>query len=580
MSLTNWFIVFLIIQVIHFLGTWKLYIKAGRKAWEAAVPVYNAVVLMKIINRPKEWYWVILLFVPIVNVLMFPIVWVETCRSFRKNTYTDTALAVLTGGFYIYYLNYFVDVRYKENRSLKPISSSGEWTSSILFAVIAATLVHTYFMQPFVIPTSSLEKTLLKGDFLFVSKFHYGARLPMTAVAAPMVHDTLPIVKTKSYIADDLNKDGWRNKLQFPYMRIPGFQNIKRNDIVVFNWPADSSYNMGVNNPDRKYLKPIDKKTNYVKRCVGLPGDHLEVRDGYVFINGKQNELPERAKPQFYYIVTSKKFLSDKYLAEDIGTTEYNIFYKLSKEKNQRYQFSNALPFPGDPNSILVELPSVYASQVRQNPDFQATDRYAINLSNEEAEKLKKNPAIKSIERRILPKGTRGNQIFPKNPNFKWNGDNYGPIQIPKEGESIDINIENLPLYKKAITDYEGNTLQTKGSDIYINGEKATSYTFKQNYYWMMGDNRQNSLDARSFGFTPFNHVVGKPVFVWMSISGVEKGFGNIANWKFNWDRIFTTVNGSGKPKSYFSYFIIALVLWQGFRFYRKKKKKNKEEEL
>lgn len=580
MTLTQWFIVFLIVQVIHFLGTWKLYVKAGRKAWEAAVPVYNVVVLMKIINRPKEWYWVILLFLPIIQVLMFPIVWVETCRSFGKNSYTDTALAVLSLGFYLFYLNYVADVEYIKDRDLKPKSSSGEWTGSILFAVIAATLVHTYFMQPFVIPTSSLEKTLLKGDFLFVSKFHYGARIPQTAIAAPMVHDTLPVLKTKSYIADDLNKDGWKNKLQYPYMRIPGFQKIKRNDIVVFNWPADSSYSMADNYPDRKYLKPVDKKTNYVKRCVGLPGDSLEVRDGYVFINGKQNELPDRAKPQFHYVVTSKKFLSSKYLAEEIGTTEYNVFYKLSKEKNQRYQFSNAIPFPGDPNSILVELPSGYVNQVSQNPDFTPTDRYAINMSNEEVEKLKKNPNIKSIKRRILPKGERGNQIFPKDPNYKWNGDNYGPIYIPKAGETIQLTTENLSLYRKVIADYEGNnTVQTKNGEIYVNGEKTTSYTFKQDYYWMMGDNRQNSLDARSFGFTPFDHVVGKPVFVWMSISGVEKGFGNIANWKFNWDRIFTTVNGSGKPTSYFPHFIVVLVLWQGFRFYRKKKKA-KEEDL
>ena len=190
MTLTQWFIFFLLIQVIHGLSTWKLYSKAGRQAWEAFVPVYNAIVLMQIINRPK--WWTILLFVPIINLIMFPVVWVETCRSFGKNTYLDTALAVLSCGLYVTYLNYTQDLTHIKDRSIEPKSGSGEWTSSILFAIVAATLVHTYFMQPFVIPTSSLEKTLLKGDFLLVSKFHYGARLPMTAVAAPMVHDTLP----------------------------------------------------------------------------------------------------------------------------------------------------------------------------------------------------------------------------------------------------------------------------------------------------------------------------------------------------------------------------------------------------
>jgi len=198
MTLTQWLLFILIIQVVHFLGTWKLYVKAGRKSWEAIVPIYNAIVLMQIINRPK--WWVILLFIPIINLLMFPIVWVETIRSFGKNTTKDTLLVIATLGFYIYYLNYVENGQYIEDRSLKPRTSAGEWVSSIAFAIIAATLVHTYFMQPYTIPTSSLEKSLLIGDFLFVSKFHYGARVPMTTVAAPMVHDTLPLVRTKSYL--------------------------------------------------------------------------------------------------------------------------------------------------------------------------------------------------------------------------------------------------------------------------------------------------------------------------------------------------------------------------------------------
>ena len=225
MTMIQWFIFFLIIQVIHFIGTWKLYVKAGRKSWEAIVPIYNAIVLMKIINRPT--WWVILLFIPIINLLMFPVVWIETIRSFGKNTTIDSFLAVLTLGFYTYYINYLTDVNYVEDRSLKSRTELGEWVSSIVFAIVAATLVHTYFMQPYTIPTSSLEKSLLVGDFLFVSKFHYGARTPMTTVAAPMVHDSLPLVKIKSYL----------KKPQFPYFRIPGFENIKRNEIVVFNCP-------------------------------------------------------------------------------------------------------------------------------------------------------------------------------------------------------------------------------------------------------------------------------------------------------------------------------------------------------
>ena len=228
MTLNGWLLFFLIIQVIHFAGTWKLYVKAGRKAWEAAVPVYNAVVLMKIINRP--WWWVILMFFPIVNQIMIPVVWVETIRSFGRHSRTDTILVLVTLGFYIYYINYTQDVKYIEDRSLKPRTGAGEWISSILFAVVAATLVHTYFMQPYTIPTSSLEKTLLVGDFLFVSKYHYGARTPMTPISFPMVHDTIPVLKKKSYAT----------KPQIPYFRFPGFQKIKKNDIVVFSWPVDT----------------------------------------------------------------------------------------------------------------------------------------------------------------------------------------------------------------------------------------------------------------------------------------------------------------------------------------------------
>jgi len=267
MTITQLLIVLLVIQIIHGLGTWKLYIKAGRKAWEAFVPVYNAVILMKIINRP--WWWTILLFLPIVNLIMLPAVWVETARSFGKNSIIDTWISILTLGFYSYYLSYIADVDYIKDRSLEPKTGLGDWLSSILFAIVAATIVHTYFFQPFVIPSSSLEKSLLVGDFLIVSKLHYGARIPMTTIAAPMVHDTIPKLNVKSYLfSDDFTKrkTSWKNMFQLPYMRFPGFERIDRNEIVVFNQPADTLLDMNNFQPDRNYYKPIDKKTNLVKR--------------------------------------------------------------------------------------------------------------------------------------------------------------------------------------------------------------------------------------------------------------------------------------------------------------------------
>jgi signal peptidase I len=520
----------LVIQVIHGLGTWKLYIKAGRKAWEAFVPIYNAIVLMKIINR-SPW-WTILLFLPIINLIMFPVIWVETARSFGKNTYTDTFLAVVTLGFYNYYLNYMVNVVHVKDRDKNPKSASGEWVNSILFAVVAATLVHTYFMQPYVIPSSSLEKSLLVGDFLLVSKYNYGARVPMTTVALPMVHDTIPVLKKKSYLFnDDYSKrnTSWMNKLQLPYLRLPGFEKIERNDIVVFNQPADTLLDMNNFHPDRNYYKPIDKKTNLVKRCVGVPGDSLEVRNGYVYINGKKNELPDRAHLQFAYLVQPK-------------TNQFNP--KFLKE---RYDITDNFTIINDQNTYFFSA-----------------------ISDEALAKFKNNPNVLSITPYKQEKGKRSPDIFPHDPNYNWNNDFFGPLYIPEAGKTVELNTKVLPLYKRVISEYEQNDLKVDGDNIYINGKLATNYTFKQDYYWMMGDNRNNSLDARYWGFVPYNHVVGKPVFIWMSIDNFNAG---LKNWKIRWDRVFTTVSGSGERVSYFIPFLVVLFGWIGFSKWRKHKK-------
>ncbi len=522
----QWFIFILIIQVIHGLGTWKLYIKAGKQAWEAFVPVYNGVVLMKIINRP--WWWVILLFLPIVNLIMFPVIWVETARSFGKNTRLDTFLAVITLGLYSYYLNYIADVAHKKDRSITPTSGSGEWTSSILFAIVAATIVHTYFIQPFTIPSSSLEKSLLVGDFLFVSKFHYGARVPMTTVAAPMVHDTIPKLGTKSYLFNDKfeeRKTSLINKLQLPYLRFPGFEKIDRNEIVVFNQPADTLLDMNNFRPDRNYYKPIDKKTNLVKRCVGIPGDTLEVRNGFVYINRKKNELPDRAHLQFSYLVQPK-------------TNQFNP--KFIKD---RYDITD--------NFWIANKQNTY---------------YFSAISDEALAKFKNHPNVASITPNKRIKGERDSSIFPHDPAYNWNIDFFGPLYIPEAGKTIDINLDVLPLYKRVITEYEGNSLKTEGNQIFINGEIANTYTFKQDYYWMMGDNRHNSIDARAWGFVPFDHVVGKPVFIWMSWDGIKNP---------RWERFFTTVSGSGKATSFFIPFLILLFGWIGFNKWRAKRKAN-----
>ena len=564
MTFIEWFVFFLVIQVIHFAGTWKLYLRANRKAWEAAIPIYNAVILMKIINRPK--WWVILLFIPVINQLMFPIVWIETARSFGFNKRKDTALVLLTLGFYLFFINYATNSTYKINRSLKPRTALGEWVSSIAFAIIAATLVHTYVMQPYTIPTSSLEKTLLVGDYLFVSKFHYGARVPTTTIATPMLHDSIPTA-----IISEKNTKSYLNKPLLPYVRIPGFQKIKRNDIVVFNWPVDTLVHW-MDPSKGTDFKPLDKKTNYVKRCVGIAGDTLEVIDGYVYINGKQNILPDRAKLQFYNKVYSEKGLSTQKLLRYtdkeferkfiINFTSQNQFEKVMRyatnnpEKIKDNQFIITTSDEGVPNWII----NGYRLDIKEI----STKIRKANITDEIAAKLRKDSEVDSVVKVINPKGNKGSNMFPQATNLSWNTDNYGPIYIPKKGTTVPLNMNSIPFYERIIDDYENNQLEVIGEHIFVNGKKSTSYTFKQDYYWMMGDNRQNSLDARSWGYVPFDHVVGKPVLIWYSIN----------EGKIRWERLFTTVGGNGEPVSYLMYFLIAVAGYIGYSFLRKNKKK------
>ena len=519
MTFTQWFIFFLVVQVIHFLGTWKLYIKAGRKAWEAAVPVYNAVVLMQIINRPK--WWVILLFIPIVNLIMFPVVWVETLRSFGKNSTLDTILGVVTLGFYVYYVNYFENVTYIPNRSTKAKTEAGETVSSILFAVVVATIIHTYFIQPFTIPTSSLEKTLLVGDFLFVSKVNYGARVPQTAIAFPMVHDTIPLAKVKSYSKFP----------QIPYMRFPGFEKPAHNDIMVFNWPIDTVYQF-FDQSGRRADKPLDKKSNYVKRTVGLPGDNLEIKDGVVYINDKVLDLGDRAKIQYSYTVITN--------GDNTGLV-----------------------------SIIQKHNITDGGQSPQNPNV-----FFLSMTDEAYNDLKTVSSIVKIEK-DLRHGSEINHlnklaIFPH--NKPWTRDNLGPIHIPAKGEVVQLNTETLPMYHAIIKDYEHNKLEVKNEAIYINDKVATTYTIQQDYYFMMGDNRHNSEDSRYWGFVPADHIVGKPVFIWMSMDP-NVPMGKLFD-KIRWERLFTTVHGTGKPHSFFIYFAVILVAWIIYSFVKKRKAK------
>ncbi|MEJ6764612.1 MAG: signal peptidase I [Flavobacteriaceae bacterium] len=564
MTIFEWLIFFLVVQVIHGLGTWKLYVKSGYNSELAFIPVYNAVILMKIINRPS--WWVILLFLPIINLLIFPVIWVETARSFGKNTTLDTIAAVASLGFFIYLINYSSKSEYISERDINPKTAFGEWLGSIIFAVILATFVHTYLIQPYIVPTGSLEKSILIGDFLFVSKFHYGARAPQTAVSFPMVHDTIVGTGIRSYL----------NKPQIPYFRLPGFQKIKRNEIVTFSWPADTVRKFFVR--EKGVKKPIDKKSNYVKRCVALPSDTLEIINGLIHINGKKSIMPYRAKPIYTYSAYNSKGVSASSLIK-LGVSDIQRKFKI-QEINQ-YKFEQIRPYllnvidNSPENFIVITKSKGIPYEIRLNSRISMTEikdtKTDLFLTNKEADLISKSNILDSLKRTFNEIKSYNTSYFPNDIRFNWNEDNFGPIIIPKRNTTVELSKNNLPIYKKIIREYEKNelTLDLNGT-IRINNIETNSYTFKQDYYWMMGDNRYRSEDSRSWGFVPEDHIVGKPVFIWFSIDGINDGF---KNWKIRWDRVFTTINLDGEPKSYRWYFLIGVL---GVLIYSEIKKRRK----
>ena len=360
----------------------------------------------------------------------------------------------------------------KKKEEKKRKSEWRSWFDAILFAVIAASLLRTFLIEAYTIPTSSMEKSMLIGDFLFVSKTAYGPRVPMTPVAVPLVHHTIPFFGGTSY----------SEIVQLPYHRMKGLGTVHRNDCVVFNWP------------DEKIGRPIDKKENYVKRCVGIPGDIIELVEGQLMVNGAQQEEFEGMKKQWSYSVSTKGTgLNPNILYEKYDITEGGY----GRDRNE----------------------------------------YILKLTDSSVDALKKFSNVTSVTKILEKPGVYANYTFPHNENYKWNIDNYGPLTIPKAGVKIDLTTENLPIYKSIIERYENNKLEIIDNEIYINDTVVNSYTFAMNYYWMMGDNRHNSADSRFWGFVPEDHIVGKALFVWMSWDKNAEGLK-----KVRWSRLFRGV--------------------------------------
>ena len=563
MTWIEWLYFFIFIQLIHGFGTWKLYKLAGYSSLLSFIPIYNGLVLLKIIRRP--WWWLILLFIPIVNLLIFPIIWVETAKSYGKKSLTDTIFSVITLGFYLYKINYSNNISYDKDRSITRSSNFGEWLSSIIFAITLATIVHTYFIQPFIIPTGSLEKSLLIGDFLFVSKYHYGARVPKTVVAFPMVHDTIVGTGIRSYL----------NKPQLPYLRLPKIQKVKRNEIVTFNWPADTVRQFFVK--EKGVKKPIDKKSNYVKRCVAIPGDTLEVKNGLIYINNDISEFPYRAKPVYKYLAYSKDGISSQKLSK-LEISDFQRKFIVSKRNQRSFEFLrpfilNIIENNSENFSIITGSNGIPKNIIIKNrlsiKEVTETVK-SLSLTENDFKMINKSSIVDSIVRDYKKNKSYNTSFFPNDISYDWNEDNLGPVVIPKKHATVKLNLKNLPLYKKIIRDYEKNTLDVQNQKIIINNQIVDSYKFKMDYYWMMGDNRYNSEDSRVWGFVPEDHILGKPIFIWMSIEGINDGF---KNWKIRWDRVFTTIHEDGEPKSYFIHFIIFVVLiWSINKFLLKKK--------
>lgn len=299
---------------------------------------------------------------------------------------------------------------------------------------------------------------------------------------------------------------------------------------------------------------------------MGTPGDSLEVINGYVYINGKQLQLSDRAKPMYMYDIYAQNGVSSKYL-EEVDASDYVRKYIASNINESQYNglapyISGARPTDNGKIELYTQengIPTDVIRELRLSLTEEKPRSRMANLTDEMVSALRNNPAIDSVVQTVEPKGEYGG-AFPQKPNlYPWNNDNFGPIYIPKKGTTVEINSRTIPLYKKIIRDYEHNDVKVTGNKVLVNGEEASTYTFKQDYYWMMGDNRDHSEDSRTWGYVPADHIVGKPVFLWMSFDNFRQG---IANWRVRWDRVFTTVGGSGKPVSYFWYFIGLLAAW------------------
>lgn len=504
----------LVIFLIQFLlvmlpapGLAKMFEKARVAPSKAWMPFYNTWVILETAQRPRHWFfWQ---FIPVVGWFITMGIYIEWVKTFGKFKFHEHAAASLVPFLYFPYVGYNQKDRFIGPQAVRGHrkSATREWIDAGIFAIVAATLIRTFIFEAYTIPTGSMEKTLLVNDFLFVSKLSYGPRLPNTPLAVPFVHHSLPGSNAKSY----------SESIYIPYRRWFASP-VKRNDVVVFNFPAgdtvinrtgfqsevpyyqvireiangnvEQGRSMVLSNPEQFpiIVRPVDKRENYIKRCVGIAGDTLQIRNGIVFVNGQPGQLPPKSQIK-YTVVTNGQQLD-----EEIMKDEYDLDIFKTEE----------VAPTGNPNE------------------------YTMLLTNSAKEKLLKNGIAKSI----TPILNAPYSVYPYDTLHRWNEDNYGPIWIPKKGATITLTPENYSIYERAIRVHEHNKLEMREGKIYINDQQTNQYTFKMDYYWLMGDNRHSSQDSRFWGFVPEDHVVGEAWLIWMSYGdGIR------------WNRLFKTIH-------------------------------------